>query len=392
MSAADGSVWGRDADVALLFEHHRQSILSYCRRRLDSDEDAEDALQTTFVHALRSMRRGVRPHVEAAWLHAIARNVCRERWRSTQRRGAPARMRDVDELADVLAAPAHDDDELFDLDAALGRLARRQREALLLREWRGLSYEEIARRLELSESAVETLLFRARRSLAHELEHDTRGLRGALGLLLGMPRRFWQGGATAKLAAGTAAVSVAVVAGGAVPRLVGHDRAPARPAAVRATGFRVVAPPAVATPTVRRHVVLPAPRRVAPTATRPVRPAPAVTRSATAAPAPAPPALPSPPAAPAAQPAAPAPEPVAAAAVAAPPVPAEATLPPLQADVPPVTLQTPGVQLPAPLPSVPSVTLQTPAAQVTVPATSAQVTVPPLQSLAPPVQLPPVLP
>jgi RNA polymerase sigma factor (sigma-70 family) len=259
VSAAEGSVWSRDADVALLFESHRHSILSYCRRRLDSDEDAEDAVQTTFVHALRSARRGVRPRAETAWLYAIARNVCRERWRSSRRSGA-GRMRDVDELAEVLPAPEPDDDALFDLDAALGRLAARQREALLLREWRGLSYAEIARRLDVSEAAVETLLFRARRALADELEHGRHGARGLLGALLDLPRRLWKGGAAVKLAAGTTAVSVAIVAGGVVPRVVEHHRAPVRrvpdthAAVTRAVVVRQVVVPVVKRPArVGRH-------------------------------------------------------------------------------------------------------------------------------------------
>jgi RNA polymerase sigma factor (sigma-70 family) len=45
-----------------------------------------------------------------------------------------------------------------------------QRRALLLREWRGLTYREIAAELELSQAAVETLLFRARRTLARGLD------------------------------------------------------------------------------------------------------------------------------------------------------------------------------------------------------------------------------
>jgi RNA polymerase sigma factor (sigma-70 family) len=305
VSAADGTVWGRDADVALLFENHRQSIFSYCRRRLGSDEDAEDALQTTFVHALRSVRRGVRPRTEAAWLYAIAHNVCRERWRSSHGRDVRLRAHDVDELADVLAAPEPDNEELFDLDSALDRLAERQREALLLREWRGLSYAEIAQRLAVSEAAVETLLYRARRALAQELEQGrqrTRGLWAPLGVLVGLPRRLWPAGATAKLAAGTAAVSIAVLAGGVVPRIAHHDRAPVpRAAPVIAQRASAARPftPRVATPkhaprvrkVIRRHASPVA--RAGHVSARPpaqsvAMPAPAASRSAMPAPVPPP--------------------------------------------------------------------------------------------------------
>ena len=49
-----------------------------------------------------------------------------------------------------------------------------QRRAILLREWQGLSYREIAAELELSQAAVETLIFRARRSLASTLESEAK--------------------------------------------------------------------------------------------------------------------------------------------------------------------------------------------------------------------------
>ena len=56
------------------------------------------------------------------------------------------------------------------LDAALAQLSERHRTAILLREWRGLSYAEIAAQMGLTEPAVETMLVRARRELAAALE------------------------------------------------------------------------------------------------------------------------------------------------------------------------------------------------------------------------------
>src|SRR5262249_62131730 len=69
------------------------------------------------------------------------------------------------------AVPAYggDTDELFGLTRALRVLPEQQRRALLLREWKGLSYREIADDMRLTQAAVETLLFRARRSLADGL-------------------------------------------------------------------------------------------------------------------------------------------------------------------------------------------------------------------------------
>jgi hypothetical protein len=70
-------------------------------------------------------------------------------------------------------------EELFGLSAALEALPERQRHALLLRDWRGLSYNEIAAELDVSYAAVETLLFRARQAVAAFLVKPARRTRSA---------------------------------------------------------------------------------------------------------------------------------------------------------------------------------------------------------------------
>ena len=60
------------------------------------------------------------------------------------------------------------------LTEALEHMPESQRRAILLREWQGLSYHEIADELKLSQSAVETLIFRARRTLASNLESEAK--------------------------------------------------------------------------------------------------------------------------------------------------------------------------------------------------------------------------
>jgi len=100
--------------------------------------------------------------------------------------------------------------ELDGLADALARLAPNQQRAILLREWQGLSYREIAHELGVTEAAVETLLFRARRSLARRLDRSRVAALGNLGSLAAWAKSLL-GGAAAKLAA-TAAVIVVVSA------------------------------------------------------------------------------------------------------------------------------------------------------------------------------------
>jgi hypothetical protein len=109
--------------------------------------------------------------MESAWLFKIAHNVCLSRRRSSWRRGRIESPEDFQEMQDVLAAPTRGlADDLVGFQDVLEQMPENQRRAILLREWQGLSYREIATELHLSQAAVETLIFRARRALASGLE------------------------------------------------------------------------------------------------------------------------------------------------------------------------------------------------------------------------------
>jgi RNA polymerase sigma-70 factor (ECF subfamily) len=203
----------------LLFERHGDRVLAYCRRRLSSPEEAEDALQTTFLYACRGLQRGVVPETEIAWLLKIAHNVCLSHWDYDRRRRRLELVRDPERLEASTPTAAGSRDDLHALEAALAGLTDLQRRAILLREWRGLSYAEIAAELELSQAAVETLIFRARRALATSLEEQDVGTRRRLvrgldlgGLLAGL-KSLLGGGGAAKVVATGLTVGAAVLAG-----------------------------------------------------------------------------------------------------------------------------------------------------------------------------------
>ena len=99
----------------------------------------------------------------ATWPVSTARRgpTSSERRASFRRRQLESRA----PLDDSVASPERETEQLVDLTGALHGLPYRQRHALVLREWQGLDYSEIASELGLTQSAVETLLHRARRSL-----------------------------------------------------------------------------------------------------------------------------------------------------------------------------------------------------------------------------------
>ena len=160
-----------------LYENYGQRVFPFCYSRLRNREEAQDAAQTTFIYVLRSLQRGVVPEFELAWLLKIAFNVCRGTRRSSGRlTSVTQEVEDIDELAAPQAAGYEGSERLEALRDGLAHLPERQRRGILLREWQGLSYAEIADELDLSVGAVETLLFRARRNLASRLQHVRSGV------------------------------------------------------------------------------------------------------------------------------------------------------------------------------------------------------------------------
>ncbi len=259
-----------------LYERYSGQIFGFCVNRLGSREEAEDALQSTFLNAHRALQRGVTPDAELPWLFKIAHNVCLTRRRSTRRRGRVEAPSDLESVQDVVPAPPRESrDELIELTGALTEMPDNQRRAILLREWQGLSYHEIAGELELSPSAVETLIFRARRTLAANLESRPGLLARArqaldLGGLVTAASALFEGAVALKATAAAVAVSGAVVVATAPSE---HPR----PAVVPKAKAEVVRVPAQ--PTARETVVPSPPAAVAtetPSSTRAVTRTPVV--------------------------------------------------------------------------------------------------------------------
>lgn len=192
--------------IAVLFEEHGRMVYGISRLLLRDPVEAEDAAQQTFLSAYRALLAGQEPRDPSAWLGTIARNECRSRLRA--RRAEPLAL--VQEpAADELQRDAARREEVQALCAALTELPPQQRDAVVLREFYGLSYAEVAAALGLSGAAVESLLFRGRKRLQEQL----RPVRSALGVLT-LPATLRDSLAQALPGFGAAAASTG--AGGAV--------------------------------------------------------------------------------------------------------------------------------------------------------------------------------
>ncbi len=233
-----------------LYRDHGRLVAGLCRALLRDRAEGEDAAQQVFLAAHRALLNGTSPREPAAWLATIARNECWARIRSRMREPLPtAEVDGATSLSDPLAEAIRNAD-LAAMWRAIADLPRQQRDALLLREFGGLSYEELAGALAVSGSAVESLLFRARQGVRARLEAAYAGLAGAswvesLGRLAG-----GVGGGMAPVAAKVAVVGVgaAVATGGAVvaPQMLERHHSLPRPSPVTRRHTVERSPPVIA--------------------------------------------------------------------------------------------------------------------------------------------------
>jgi RNA polymerase sigma factor (sigma-70 family) len=160
---------GRERAFAVLYERYHQPLYRYCRSMLRNDQDAQDAMQSTFAAALAALQQSKRNAPFRPWLFRIAHNEAITIIR--RRRDAGQEIPDS-----VLGCAASASDEADDrarmavLMADLAQLPERQRAALLMRELNGLSHVEISLALATSVTAAKQAIFDARTALTEFAE------------------------------------------------------------------------------------------------------------------------------------------------------------------------------------------------------------------------------
>jgi RNA polymerase sigma-70 factor (ECF subfamily) len=170
VSAGDGQAF------RALVDRHLPTVLAIGRRMLRDDAEAEDVAQEALLRlwrnaaALELGEGGVRP-----WLRRVAANLCIDR----------VRARRNTTLGDTLPEESEPESQMrqvaerelgMRVDAALKGLPERQRLALTLFHYEGMSQIEVGEAMGISDEAVESLLARARRSLKGSLKDEWRAL------------------------------------------------------------------------------------------------------------------------------------------------------------------------------------------------------------------------
>lgn len=167
----------RDAGAfRTLVDRHMSLLLGVARRILRDEAEAEDVVQEAFVKLWQSGAgleigdAGVRP-----WLRRVVTNQCIDRIRAGRRTDVTDQIPEQPVPATQLTSLAENDLSAR-VTLALQQLPDRQRQALALFHFEGLSQSEVAEALAVSDEAVESLLSRARRTLRGALRDEWRQL------------------------------------------------------------------------------------------------------------------------------------------------------------------------------------------------------------------------
>lgn len=167
---------GDASAFAAVIAAHLPALLAIGRRMLRDDAEAEDVAQEALIRLWRNAGKleigeaGVRP-----WLRRVVSNLCIDRVRASRN------LTVVDEVPEQ-PEPAAQMRSLGEkqlsarVDAALKQLPERQRMALVLFHYEGMSQIEVGRALDVSDEAVESLLSRARRTLKGLLRSEWQDL------------------------------------------------------------------------------------------------------------------------------------------------------------------------------------------------------------------------
>lgn len=167
---------GDHAAFRLLVGRHLAGVLAVGRRMLRDDAEAEDVAQEAMLRLWRqSQGLEVGPGGLGGWLRRVASNLCIDRIRAGRRTEVvdevPEQVEEAHQLTDLTSL------ELGSrVEAALRALPERQRMALTLFHFEGLSQIEVGEKLGVSDEAVESLLARARRALKASLAAEWRQL------------------------------------------------------------------------------------------------------------------------------------------------------------------------------------------------------------------------
>jgi RNA polymerase sigma factor (sigma-70 family) len=178
---------GDDHAFEELYSRYRERIFGFILSKVHDHGRAEDIAQEVFMSALRRMRTSDQTIAFKPWIYEIAKNACIDEFRRGSRAREVPLEADGEFVVDrqkssvsgvpTPAAAVESKQRLDDLRGAFGGLSATHHQLLVMREFEGMSYDEIGERLDMTRQMVESSLFRARRKLTEEYQELASGQR-----------------------------------------------------------------------------------------------------------------------------------------------------------------------------------------------------------------------
>ena len=174
-------VRSQDGDVDSfnqLIKRWERPIYALAYRTLGREEDARDVCQETFFRAYRALKGFKGEAKFSSWLYRIALNLCRD-WMRRQRRTPTVQMPEDTDIADLAAegGPVESIETLVGrrelsraVERAMATLPDEQRTAIVLKEYHGLTFQEIADMQGCPLSTVKTRLYQGLSVVRRQLE------------------------------------------------------------------------------------------------------------------------------------------------------------------------------------------------------------------------------
>jgi RNA polymerase sigma-70 factor (ECF subfamily) len=160
---------GEREALGLLVRRHQAQVVGLAYRFLGRWDVAEDVAQDVFVRVWRAAG-AYRPDAQfTTWLYRLAANLCWDRRRATARELRLRTSSPPPGMADEPSAGMEGEDRVARVRAAIAALPDRQRLAVILHRYQGLTHQEIADATGWSASAVESCLVRAYENLRKSL-------------------------------------------------------------------------------------------------------------------------------------------------------------------------------------------------------------------------------
>ena len=172
--AGDESAW-KD-----LVEATHREVYTLCLRILRDPDDAAEATQDAYLKAWRALKGFRGDAMFTTWLYRVASNTAISKHRSRKRRRTHESGVGDEMLGQIAAGGSTESSagarlEVQDLERALAVLPDHYRSAVVLRDVYGLSIEEIATQLKISETAAKVRVHRGRKKLKDMLYPATTG-------------------------------------------------------------------------------------------------------------------------------------------------------------------------------------------------------------------------